>query len=128
MAKKKTVKKKVEAPKAKTTVKAEACSGCEILIGLGVVAAVIALIAYACGAFDSDIKAGKCYIDRSYQPVIVAYTYKSLDEVVLRSAQVRESTLFGGWYLDEDYSKPARERTFDFVEENYTEVKCFNRG
>lgn len=125
----KKVTKKSKKTKENIPLKPEACSGCEILIVIGIIAAVITGILYLTKSWpfaSSEIKYGQCYINRAYQPVQVVSVYKSLNEVTLRPATVKESSIFGGWYLEQDYSQNRVERTLDFVRENYTLVKCAN--
>jgi len=123
-------KKKIVKKTAKTSIKAESCAGCEILILLIFVGTVIAATLYFAGVFDSPenkIEEGQCYIDKSYKPVIVHRTYDSLKEAHLRDAEVHESEYLQGWVLSE-VPGTLRLRTFQFIKENYVKVKCYNKG
>lgn len=124
MAKKKVAKK--ISKNGKTTVKAETSAGLELLIVLTVILCTVLGILYftKSGPFESSIKKGQCYLNKAYEPVIVTGAYSSWDEVELRYMKVKESSIFQGWYLSTDYSRSSVSRTFSFVKDNYTLIKC----
>lgn len=120
----KKVVKKSKKSKENIPLKPEACSGCEILLAVLITAGIISGIAYLFGYFDNDIKVGQCYLNRKYEPLKVTEVYKYSKNAQLTHMAVKESSIFGGYYLSEDPDLLSFGRSFEFVKKNYTEIPC----
>lgn len=74
----------------------------------------------------TEFEVGDCVIRRDYSPAKIVSKYNSLKEYGLRPQIVKDSNIFNGWYLDDDYDYAIVYRDMNFVTKYYTKVSCNN--